>query len=135
MESKLKKNFSEIINMALSSVKRARRYTDDIEFSCEDASRTTLDNLCKIVEKLTNAGVKMINIPDTVGYTVPNELFLMIKNLFQRVPNINKSIISVHCHNDLGMAADNSISAIQAGAKQIEGNLSMISENVLEIQL
>ncbi|WP_343154551.1 2-isopropylmalate synthase (plasmid) [Buchnera aphidicola (Aphis aurantii)] len=128
MESKLNKNFDQIINMAVSSVKRASRYTDDIEFSCEDASRTTIDNLCKIVEKLINAGVKTINIPDTVGYTVPNELSLIIKNLFQRVPNIDKSIISVHCHNDLGMAVGNSISAIEAGARQIEGTINGIGE-------
>jgi len=128
MESKLNKNFNEIINMAISSVKRALRYTDDVEFSCEDASRTTMDNLCKIVEKLIKTGVKTINIPDTVGYTVPNELSKIINNLFQRVPNIDKSIISVHCHNDLGMAAGNSISAIQAGARQIEGTINGIGE-------
>lgn len=128
MESKLNKNFEQIIDMAVSSVKRALRYTDDIEFSCEDASRTTIDNLCKIVEKLINSGVKTINIPDTVGYTIPNELSLIIKNLFQRVPNIDKSIISVHCHNDLGMAVGNSISAIQAGARQIEGTINGIGE-------
>lgn len=128
MESKLNKNFDEIINMAVSSVKRALRYTDDVEFSCEDASRTTMDNLCKIVEKLINSGVKTINIPDTVGYTVPNELSLIIKNLFERVPNIDKSVISVHCHNDLGMAVGNSISAIQAGARQIEGTINGIGE-------
>ncbi|QCI18567.1 2-isopropylmalate synthase (plasmid) [Buchnera aphidicola (Aphis nasturtii)] len=128
MESKLNKNFDEIIEMAVSSVKRGLRYTDDIEFSCEDASRTTIDNLCKIIEKLINAGVKTINIPDTVGYTVPNELSLIIKNLFQRVPNIDKSIISVHCHDDLGMAVGNSISAIEAGARQIEGTINGIGE-------
>ncbi|QCI17423.1 2-isopropylmalate synthase (plasmid) [Buchnera aphidicola (Aphis helianthi)] len=128
MKSKLNKNFNEIIDMAISSVKRALRYTDDIEFSCEDASRTTLDNLCKIIEKLISAGVKTINIPDTVGYTTPNELSSIINNLFQRVPNIDKSIISVHCHNDLGMAVGNSISAIQAGARQIEGTINGIGE-------
>jgi len=128
MESKLKKNFNEIIDMAIFSVKRALRYTDDIEFSCEDASRTTMDNLCRIIEKLINAGVKTINIPDTVGYTIPNELSSIIKNLFERVPNIHKSIISVHCHDDLGMAVGNSISAIQAGARQIEGTINGIGE-------
>lgn len=128
MQSKLKKNFNEIIDMAISSVKRASRYTDDIEFSCEDASRTTTDNLCRIVEKLIKSGVKTINIPDTVGYTIPNELSFIIKNLFKRVPNIDKSIISVHCHNDLGMAVGNSISAIQAGARQIEGTINGIGE-------
>ncbi|QCI24123.1 2-isopropylmalate synthase (plasmid) [Buchnera aphidicola (Macrosiphoniella sanborni)] len=128
MESKLKKNFNEITDMAIYSVKRALRYTDDVEFSCEDASRTTMDNLCRIVEKLINSGVKTINIPDTVGYSIPNELSYIIKNLFERVPNIHKSIISVHCHNDLGMAVGNSISAIQAGARQIEGTINGLGE-------
>ncbi|AEO08368.1 2-isopropylmalate synthase [Buchnera aphidicola] len=128
MESKLRKNFNEIIDMAIFSVKRALRYTDDIEFSCEDASRTTIDNLCRIVEKLISCGVKTINIPDTVGYTIPNELSFIIKNLFEKVPNIHKSTISVHCHDDLGMAVGNSISAIQAGARQIEGTINGIGE-------
>lgn len=128
MESKLRKNFNEIVDMAIFSVKKALRYTDDVEFSCEDASRTTMDNLCRIVEKLIDTGVKTINIPDTVGYTIPNELSFIIKNLFERVPNIHKSIISVHCHNDLGMAVGNSISAIQAGARQIEGTINGIGE-------
>ncbi|WP_425619843.1 2-isopropylmalate synthase [Buchnera aphidicola] len=128
IESKLRKNFNEIIDMAVFSVKKALRYTDDIEFSCEDASRTTIDNLCRIVEKLIHSGVKTINIPDTVGYSIPNELSYIIKNLLERVPNIHKSIISVHCHNDLGMAVGNSISAIQAGARQIEGTINGIGE-------
>lgn len=128
IESKLRKNFNEIIDMAIFSVKKALRYTDDIEFSCEDASRTTLDNLCRIVEKLIQSGVKTINIPDTVGYSTPNELSCIIKNLFERVPNIHKSVISVHCHDDLGMAVGNSISAIQAGARQIEGTINGIGE-------
>lgn len=128
MESKLNKNFNEIIDMAIFGVKKAKRYTDDIEFSCEDASRTTIDNLCRIVEKLIHHGVKTINIPDTVGYTTPNELSFIIKNLFERVPNIHKSIISVHCHDDLGMAVGNSISAIEAGARQVEGTINGIGE-------
>ncbi|CAL4326059.1 2-isopropylmalate synthase [Buchnera aphidicola] len=128
MEYKLKRNFNEIIDMAISSVKRALRYTDDVEFSCEDATRTTMDNLCRIVEKLIQSGVKTINIPDTVGYSIPNELSSIIHNLFKRVPNIDKSIISVHCHNDLGMAVGNSIAAIQAGARQIEGTINGIGE-------
>ncbi|QCI24658.1 2-isopropylmalate synthase (plasmid) [Buchnera aphidicola (Muscaphis stroyani)] len=128
MKSKLKKDFNEILEMATLSVKRALKYTDDIEFSCEDASRTTMDNLCRIVEKVIDLGVKTVNIPDTVGYTTPNEISSIIKNLFERVPNIDKSIISVHCHNDLGMAVGNSISAIQAGARQIEGTINGIGE-------
>ncbi|CAL4318740.1 2-isopropylmalate synthase [Buchnera aphidicola] len=128
IESKLKKNFEEIHQMALKSIKIAKKYTDDIEFSCEDAGRTSIDNLCKIVESLIKNGVKTINIPDTVGYTIPNEFSKIIKNLYQRVPNIDQAIISVHCHNDLGMAVGNSISAIQSGARQIEGTITGIGE-------
>jgi 2-isopropylmalate synthase len=128
IESKLKKNFEEIHNMAIQSIKIAKKYTNDIEFSCEDAGRTCIDNLCRIVESLIKNGVKTINIPDTVGYTIPNEFSKIIKNLYQRVPNIDQAIISVHCHNDLGMAVGNSISAIQAGARQIEGTITGIGE-------
>ncbi|CAL4318784.1 2-isopropylmalate synthase [Buchnera aphidicola] len=128
IESKLKKNFQEIHQMALKSIKIAQKYTDDIEFSCEDAGRTSIDNLCRIVESLIKNGVKTINIPDTVGYTIPNEFSKIIENLYKRVPNIDQVIISIHCHNDLGMAVGNSISAIQAGARQIEGTITGIGE-------
>ncbi|NIH16723.1 MAG: 2-isopropylmalate synthase [Buchnera aphidicola (Periphyllus lyropictus)] len=128
IESKLRKNFKDIQKMAIKSIKIAKKYTDDIEFSCEDAGRTSIDNLCKIVELLIKNGVKTINIPDTVGYTIPNEFSKIIKTLYQRVPNIDKTIISVHCHNDLGMAVGNSISAIQAGARQIEGTITGVGE-------
>ncbi|CAL4318647.1 2-isopropylmalate synthase [Buchnera aphidicola (Periphyllus testudinaceus)] len=128
IESKLKKNFEEIQDMAIKSIKIAKKYTDDIEFSCEDAGRTNIDELCKIVEILIKNGVKTINIPDTVGYTLPNEFSQIISNLYNRVPNIDQAIISVHCHNDLGMAVGNSISAIQSGARQIEGTITGIGE-------
>ncbi|NIG99131.1 MAG: 2-isopropylmalate synthase [Buchnera aphidicola (Periphyllus acericola)] len=128
IESKLKKNFKEIQEMAIKSIKIAKKYTNDIEFSCEDAGRTNIDELCNIVESLIKNGVTTINIPDTVGYTLPNEFKKIISKLYKRVPNIDKAIISVHCHNDLGMAVGNSISAIQAGAKQIEGTMIGIGE-------
>ncbi|CAL4318798.1 2-isopropylmalate synthase [Buchnera aphidicola (Chaitophorus sp. 3695)] len=128
IESKLKKNFQEIKDMAIRSIKYAKKYTDDIEFSCEDAGRTSIDNLCAIVETLIKNGVKTINIPDTVGYTIPNEFSKIISELFIRVPNIDQAIISVHCHNDLGMAVGNSICAIQSGARQIEGTITGIGE-------
>lgn len=128
VESKLKKNFDQIIEMSISSIKRAKKYTDDIEFSCEDAGRTSLDNLCRIVESVIHAGANTVNIPDTVGYTIPNEFSNIISSLFQRVPNIDKAVISVHCHNDLGMAVANSIAAIQVGARQIEGTITGIGE-------
>ncbi|XBC38682.1 MAG: 2-isopropylmalate synthase [Buchnera aphidicola (Melaphis rhois)] len=126
--SKLRKTFNEIIEMAVCSIKRARKYTDDVEFSCEDAGRTNLDNLCRIVEIAINAGATTINIPDTVGYTIPSQFQSIIFSLYKKVPNIDKAIISVHCHNDLGMAVANSISAIQAGARQIEGTINGIGE-------
>jgi len=128
IESKLKRSFDQVVEMAVQSVKRARNYTDDVEFSCEDAGRTPIDNLCRIVEAAINAGASTINIPDTVGYTTPLQFSGIITSLFQRVPNIDKAIISVHCHDDLGMAVGNSISAVQAGARQVEGTLNGIGE-------
>ncbi|WP_343192159.1 2-isopropylmalate synthase [Buchnera aphidicola (Formosaphis micheliae)] len=128
IQSKLKKNFSEILELSVSSIKYAKRYTNDIEFSCEDASRTPIDNLCYIVEQTIKAGASTINIPDTVGYATPNEFSKVIQHLYNSVPNINKAIISVHCHNDLGMAVANSIAAIQFGARQIEGTINGIGE-------
>ncbi|MCF9378531.1 2-isopropylmalate synthase, partial [Vibrio parahaemolyticus] len=102
--------------------------TDDAAFSCEDAGRTPIDNLCRMVEAAINAGARTINIPDTVGYTVPSEFGGIIQTLFNRVPNIDKAIISVHCHDDLGMSVANSIAAIQAGARQVEGTINGIGE-------
>ncbi|MCR5085452.1 MAG: 2-isopropylmalate synthase [Succinivibrionaceae bacterium] len=120
VKDKLGKDFGAIIEMARASVRRARNYTDDVEFSCEDAGRTPIDNLCRMVEAAIDAGATTINIPDTVGYTLPFEFAGIIETLFNRVPNIDKAIISVHCHNDLGMATANSLSAIMKGARQIE---------------
>ncbi|WP_343190130.1 2-isopropylmalate synthase [Buchnera aphidicola] len=125
---KLKKNFTDILDMSVRSVLRAKKYTDDIEFSCEDAVRTKIDNLCKIIEKVIEHGVTTINIPDTVGYTIPSEFSKIINNIMNRVPNIDKAKLSVHCHNDLGMASGNSITAIQNGARQIEGTICGIGE-------
>jgi 2-isopropylmalate synthase len=128
VESKLKRSFDDVVEMAIRSVKRARNYTDDVEFSCEDAGRTPIDNLCRIVEAAISAGATTINIPDTVGYTVPKQFGGIIETLYQRVPNIDKAIISVHCHDDLGMSVANSISAVQAGARQVEGTINGLGE-------
>ncbi|AAO27198.1 2-isopropylmalate synthase [Buchnera aphidicola str. Bp (Baizongia pistaciae)] len=128
VQSKLKKTFDQIIDMMVSSVKRAQKYTDDVEFSCEDAGRTSLDDLCRIIELAIDLGVKTINIPDTVGYTIPYEFSNIISSIYKKVPNIDKAIISVHCHDDLGMAVANSISAIQVGARQIEGTITGVGE-------
>ncbi|MCD1125938.1 2-isopropylmalate synthase [Jinshanibacter sp. LJY008] len=128
IESKLKRSFEDVMEMAVRSVKRARNYTDDVEFSCEDAGRTPIDNLCRVVEAAINAGATTINIPDTVGYTVPRQFGNIIETLYQRVPNIDKAILSVHCHDDLGMSVANSITAVQAGARQVEGTINGIGE-------
>lgn len=128
IESKLKRSFDDVLAMAVHSVKRARNYTDDVEFSCEDAGRTPIDNLCRVVEAAISAGATTINIPDTVGYTTPYQFGGIITDLYERVPNIDKAIISVHCHDDLGMSAANSITAVQAGARQVEGTINGLGE-------
>jgi len=128
IESKLKKGFDDVVNMAVRAVKRARNYTDDVEFSCEDAGRTPIDDLCRMVEQTIKAGATTINIPDTVGYTLPSEFGGIIETLYQRVPNIDQAIISVHCHDDLGLSVANSIAAVQAGARQIECTINGIGE-------
>ena len=128
VESKLKKSFEDVLEMGVGAIKHALRYTDDVEFSCEDAGRTPIDNLCRMVEAAIKAGARTINIPDTVGYTVPTEFSGIIQTLFNRVPNIDKAIISVHCHDDLGLSVANSIAAVQMGARQVEGTLNGIGE-------
>ncbi|MBC5851520.1 2-isopropylmalate synthase [Vibrio metschnikovii] len=128
VQDKLRRSYDDVVDMAVQAVKHARNYTDDVEFSCEDAGRTPIDNLCRMVEAAINAGARTINIPDTVGYTVPSEFGGIIQTLFNRVPNIDKAIISVHCHDDLGMSVANSIAAVQAGARQIEGTINGIGE-------
>ncbi|MBW2368390.1 MAG: 2-isopropylmalate synthase [Deltaproteobacteria bacterium] len=128
LDSKLKKSQDAVLDMAVSAVRHARKFTDDVEFSCEDAGRTPIDYLCRMVEATIDAGATTVNIPDTVGYTIPWEFGGIIEQLFNRVPNIDKAIISVHCHNDLGLAVANSIVAVQKGARQIECTVNGIGE-------
>ncbi|MFU2080249.1 2-isopropylmalate synthase [Avibacterium avium] len=128
VETKLRRTFDDVVEMAINAVKRARRYTDDVEFSCEDAGRTGIDNICRIVEAAIKAGATTVNIPDTVGYCLPMEYGNIIANVMNRVPNIDKAVISVHCHNDLGMATANSLTAVQNGARQIECTVNGIGE-------
>lgn len=128
VESKLKRSFEDVLEMAVNAVKYARNLTDDVEFSCEDAGRTPIDNLCRMVEEAIKAGARTINIPDTVGYTIPSEFGGIIKTLYQRVPNIDQAVISVHCHDDLGMSVANSITAVENGARQIECTMNGIGE-------
>ena len=118
----------KILDQAIAAVKYARRYFDDIEFYPEDAGRADPDFLAKMVENVIDAGATVINIADTTGYNLPEMYGDKIKNLFDRVPNIDKAIVSVHCHNDLGLATANSIAGLQNGARQIEGTINGIGE-------
>jgi 2-isopropylmalate synthase len=128
MKYKLKMTPAQVLDAAVKAVKRARSYTPNVEFSCEDAVRTTLPFLAEVVAAVIDAGATTVNIPDTVGYTIPFEYFNIIKYLKENVANIDKAIISVHCHNDLGLSVANSIAAIQAGAGQVECTINGIGE-------
>ncbi len=128
MKYKLKMSPEEVLEMVKSSITLARSFTDDVEWSAEDGSRTEDDFLCMCVEAAINAGASTINIPDTVGYAIPDEFAAKILMLFERVPNIDKAIISTHCHNDLGMAVANSLAGLVAGARQIECTINGIGE-------
>jgi 2-isopropylmalate synthase len=128
MQYKLKKAEDEILRLAVESVKYARRYCPDIEFSPEDASRSERDFLFKVVEAVIKAGAGTVNIPDTVGYAQPQEYGSLIAAIKNNVPNINKAVISVHCHNDLGLAVANSLEAIKNGARQVECTVNGIGE-------
>jgi 2-isopropylmalate synthase len=127
-EFKLKMDKQQIIQRAVASVRRAVGYCSNVEFSPEDASRTEIDFLCQVVEAAITAGATTVNIPDTVGYATPAHMHHVISTLRQRVPNIDKAVISVHCHNDLGMAVANSLAAVEAGAGQIECTVNGIGE-------
>jgi len=127
-EFKLKMTREEIIERAVAGVTRAASYCDDIEFSPEDAARTERDFLCQVVEAAINAGATTVNIPDTVGYATPAHMGAVIKMLKDRVPNIDKAVVSMHCHDDLGMAVANSLAGIENGAWQIECTINGIGE-------
>jgi 2-isopropylmalate synthase len=114
--------------MAKDAVQFGKKFCDDIEFSPEDASRTEQDFLCEVIEAVIDAGAKTVNIPDTVGYAVPDEFGELISNIKSNVSNIDKAVISVHCHNDLGMAVANSLAAVKAGARQVECTINGIGE-------
>ena len=128
MKYKLQKEPDEVIEMAVKAVKYARNKVQQVEFSAEDASRSNLDFLCKVFEKVIDAGATIINIPDTVGYAVPSEIGNIIATIRNKVLNIDKAIISVHCHNDLGLAVANTIAAIENGARQAEVTINGIGE-------
>jgi 2-isopropylmalate synthase len=128
MKYKLQKEPHEVYEMVIAQVTRARSHTDDVEWSAEDGTRTERDFLCRCVEAAIKAGATTINIPDTVGYTVPDEYIALMKMLRERVPNADKAVFSTHCHNDLGMAVANSLAGVTAGARQIECTINGIGE-------
>jgi hypothetical protein len=119
---------SEALKLACDMVKRAKKYTYDVEFSPMDATRTQPAFLYRVVEAVIDAGATTVNIPDTVGYTTPQEFGGLIGGIFSHVPNIAKTVISVHCHDDLGMAVANSLAAVKAGARQVECTVNGIGE-------
>lgn len=127
-EHKLRMSQEEIIARAVAGVAKGKAYCSDIEFSPEDAGRTEIDFLCKVVEAVIRAGATTVNIPDTVGYATPQEMNARIATLIERVPNIDQTVLSVHCHNDLGMAVANSLAAVSAGAGQIECTINGLGE-------
>jgi len=128
MEHKLRKTPEEIVQIAVDAVKYARKFTDDVEFSPEDASRSEKRFLYRVLESVIKAGARTVNIPDTVGYAVPEQYGQLITDIRSNVPNINKAVISVHCHDDLGMAVANSLSAVKNGARQVECTINGIGE-------
>ena len=128
MKMKLKMTPDEVVAQAVRSVKRATQYTDNIEFSPEDAGRSDIDFLCRIIEAAIKAGANTINIPDTVGYNIPHQFGETMRQLIERIPNSDKAIFSAHCHNDLGLAVSNSLSATLNGARQIECTINGLGE-------
>ena len=128
MEHKLRLPPEDVIAHAVNAVKHARNLMDDVEFSCEDAGRSELDFLCRIIEQVIDAGARTINIPDTVGYAIPGQFGHTIAQLLERIPNADKAIFSVHCHNDLGLAVANSLEAVLNGARQVECTINGLGE-------
>ncbi|MFZ5594979.1 MAG: 2-isopropylmalate synthase [Pseudomonadota bacterium] len=128
MKMKLRMEPDQVVEQAVKAVKRARQYTDDVEFSPEDAGRSEIDFLCRVIEAVIDAGARTVNIPDTVGYNVPHQFGNLIRTLLERVPNAGKAVFSVHCHNDLGLAVANSLSAVLNGARQVECTINGLGE-------
>ncbi len=124
----LRKSRQEIMEMSCNTVARARKYCDDVEFSAMDASRTEPEYIYELLKAVIDAGATTVNIPDTVGYAMPDEFGDLIEGIFKNVPNIERAVVSVHCHNDLGMAVANSLEALKRGARQVEGTINGIGE-------
>jgi len=128
MEHKLRMTPDQVVEAAVAAVRQARQYTDNVEFSPEDAGRSEPDFLCRVIEAVIAEGATTINIPDTVGYNIPHQFGALIKDLMERIPNSDKAVFSVHCHNDLGLAVGNSLSAVLNGARQVECTINGLGE-------
>ncbi len=128
MQHKLRMQPDDVVAQAVHAVKRARSHVDDVEFSCEDAARSEVDFLCRIIEAAIDAGATTINIPDTVGYAIPHHFGELVGTLIERIPNAHKAVFSVHCHNDLGLAVANSLSSVVHGARQVECTINGLGE-------
>lgn len=128
LKHKLKMDRDQVLQLAVESVQYAAKFTSNVEFSAEDASRSDLDYVCKVFEAVIKAGATTLNFPDTTGYSLPDEFGEKIAYLIDNIPNIDKAVLSVHCHNDLGLAVANSIAAINAGARQVECTINGIGE-------
>lgn len=128
MREKLRMQPDEVVERAVASVRQALRFADDVEFSPEDAGRSETDFLCRVIEAVIDAGARTVNIPDTVGYNLPDQFGALIAELRERVPNSDKAVFSVHCHNDLGLAVANSLAAVMKGARQVECTINGLGE-------
>src|SRR5690625_3567662 len=135
MTYKLRMTPEQVINTSVDMVKYARKRFPKVQWSAEDASRSDLDFLVQIIEKVIDAGATVINLPDTVGYATPEEYGYMFKYIRDHVPNIDKAILSCHCHNDLGLATANSIAAVENGVTQVEGTINGIGERAGNVAL
>ena len=128
MEKKLRMSPEQVIEQAVKAVKWARQYTDNVEFSPEDAGRSDITFLCRVLDAVIEAGATTLNIPDTVGYTMPEQFGSLVRTLRERIPNSDRVVFSVHCHNDLGLAVANSLAAVMNGARQVECTINGLGE-------
>jgi 2-isopropylmalate synthase len=128
LEKKLHITREQCLEQAVAAVTQARGYTDDVQFSAEDATRSDLDFLCRVIESVIKAGATTVNLPDTVGYSTPDEIYEFFHTILTRVPNADKAVFSAHCHDDLGLAVANTLAALRAGARQVECTINGIGE-------
>ena len=128
LERKLRMTREACLDAAVAAIRQARKYTDDVQFSAEDATRSDLDFLCRVVESVINAGCTTVNLPDTVGYGIPHEIAEFFSTILTRVPNASKATFSTHCHDDLGLAVANTLAAVGSGARQVECTINGVGE-------